>query len=407
MRQIRIHRHFHALGVDHHELHFIRRGFVEEAHQHGVEAHAFARSRRTGDEHMGHGGEIPDGGAPFDVLAEGHRQQGRRTLEGFRLDQLTEVDGGAVQVGDFHAHGVASRHGGLNADGFGLEAAGEVVGQVGEPAHADARSGADFKQGNHRAGRHPNQFALNIEFGEAVHQACALLLQHFPRGQGIALLRLLEQIQRRHGIGALAQEGFRCGGGRPHGRVDAGLRGLGRILRHCLRRWGRLYGRLGGRGRSRRLCGSLYRLRRLLPLGNGLRGILLGRERKGVLRLIRGVGSRFRVGLRRLSRGLLLRRIRLYGVNRGLRFRLRLCGGGRHFRDGQGQQRVFPGEKIDGLGGGIRRGGQADVRLRRGCPRPRTRFFRLELKGILGRRLPELERFPCAFFRRGGRFLRR
>ena len=407
MRQIRIHRHFHAFGVDHHKLHFIRRCLVEEAHQHGVEAHAFARARRTGDEHMGHGGEIPDGGAPFDVLAEGHRQQGRGTLEGFRLDQLAEVDGGAVQVGDFHAHGIASRHRGLDTDGFGLEAAGKVVGQVGEPAHADARGGADFKQRDHRAGRHPDQFALNIEFGEAVHQAGALFLQHFPRGQGIALLRLLEQVQRRHGIGAFAQDRFRCGGSRSHGCVDAGLRGLGRSLRRCR---SRLYGGLSGRGWSCRLCDSLYRLRRLLPLGNGLGGILLRRERKDVPRLLRGVRNRllrlFRVGLCRLNRSLLLRRIRLHGLN--LQFRLRPRGGGLRFGNGEGQQRVFPGEKVHGLGGGIRRRSQVDVHLRRECSRSRTRFFRLKIKGVvLGRRFPELERIPCVLFRRGGRFLRR
>ena len=137
---------------------------------------------------------------------------------------------------------------------------------------------------------------------------------------------------------------------------------------------------------------------------------MLRRERKGVPRLLRGVRNRllrlFRVGLCRLNRSLLLRRMRLHGLN--LRFRLRPRGGGLRFGNGEGQQRVFPGEKVHGLGGGIRRRSQVDVHLRRECSRSRTRFFRLKIKGVvLGRRFPELERIPCVLFRRGGRFLRR
>ena len=75
----------------------------------------------------------------------------------------------------------------------------------------------------------------------------------------------------------------------------------------------------------------------------------------------------FRVGLCRLNRSLLLRRIRLHGLN--LRFRLRSrAGRALRFGNGEGQQRVFPGEKVHALGGGIRRRSQVDVHLRREVP---------------------------------------
>ena len=128
MRQIRIHRTASTrLGWSHHELHLIpampcRGSCTSTELRHTLLPEPVRCPRRRA-----HGAWWRDPGrrgALAMSLPRAMVGEDGALWKASRLDQLAEVDGGAVQGGDFHAHGVASRHRGLDTDGFGLEAGG-------------------------------------------------------------------------------------------------------------------------------------------------------------------------------------------------------------------------------------------------------------------------------------------
>ena len=71
MRNALVHAQFDALGIDQNQPHLRRRGAEQQAHDHGVDGHRFARAGGTGDEHVRHGGEIGGDDAAVDVFAHG------------------------------------------------------------------------------------------------------------------------------------------------------------------------------------------------------------------------------------------------------------------------------------------------------------------------------------------------
>ena len=74
VRNAFVHAHFQHLGVDHEQAHFVSGGFVQQAQNHGVDAHRFARARGAGHQHVRHARQIHHNGRADDVFAQPHGQ---------------------------------------------------------------------------------------------------------------------------------------------------------------------------------------------------------------------------------------------------------------------------------------------------------------------------------------------
>ena len=64
----------HLLRIHQHELHFIRTLGEQPTHQDGVDAHRFARTGGSRNQHVGHLGEVVDHGLTRGIFSEVHGQ---------------------------------------------------------------------------------------------------------------------------------------------------------------------------------------------------------------------------------------------------------------------------------------------------------------------------------------------
>ena len=70
MRNVGVKAQFQLLRVDQHQFQFVRRGFVEHAHQQGIDEDAFARAGGTGDQQVRHLRQVGGADAADQILAE-------------------------------------------------------------------------------------------------------------------------------------------------------------------------------------------------------------------------------------------------------------------------------------------------------------------------------------------------
>ena len=178
VRQGTVDRQFDALGVHEQEFHVLGGVAVDQTQEQAVQAHGLARARGAGHEQVGHLGQVGDAGDALDVLAQGQGQLGLGFGEGRVFDDLAQVDGLALLVGDFYAHGIAARQGRDDAHGPGLEGQGEIVAHAGDAADLDARCGLVFEHGDDGTRLHSLDLALDAEIGEAGRQGLGLPVEH-------------------------------------------------------------------------------------------------------------------------------------------------------------------------------------------------------------------------------------
>jgi hypothetical protein len=124
-----VHAELEPLGVDEDHAHFVRRGLVEDARDHAVEADALAGAGGAGDEEVGHGGEVGDVGLAVDGLAQAEGEAGAGLVEGLSLQDLAQVDRLPHLVRDLDADGTAAADA-VDTDRLRLQGQGEVVGQA-------------------------------------------------------------------------------------------------------------------------------------------------------------------------------------------------------------------------------------------------------------------------------------
>ena len=72
---------FKPLRINKNESHLLGRRLVEDRHDHGVDRHALARAGGTGNQQVGHPGEIGGYDAAIDVLAKRHGELRLRAHE--------------------------------------------------------------------------------------------------------------------------------------------------------------------------------------------------------------------------------------------------------------------------------------------------------------------------------------
>ena len=204
MRNALVHAQLHALGIDKNEPHLVGRGAVEQAHDHGVDGHGFARARGAGDENMRHGGQIGGDDAAVDVFAHREREARTRFDEGFALDHVAQVNGFALVVGHLDADRALAGHA-LDENAFGAHGEAEVVGQAGDARVFDAGLGLELEGGDHGAGIDLHHLAAHVELGAFLHQNfgffAQLVFAHRLRAFAGAEQRARRQLEAAHILG--------------------------------------------------------------------------------------------------------------------------------------------------------------------------------------------------------------
>ena len=129
MRDPVINRKLHHLGVDHDQLHILRRGSVDQAHDHGVDAHGLTGAGLAGDQKMGHFCQIRHHRLAADVLSHGKGQAGGVLPDLRALQKLPQIHNAVDLIGDLDAHSRLSGDGSLDPDVGGRQVELDIVGQ--------------------------------------------------------------------------------------------------------------------------------------------------------------------------------------------------------------------------------------------------------------------------------------
>ena len=251
----------HHLGIHQDQPYLPGGATVKQGVDHGVDAHRLAGARGAGDEQVGHAGQVAHDGRAGNVLAQGYHQRGFGLAHGLTFQHLAECDGGHLPVGHLHAHQRLAGDGRLDADGLDLHVHGDVLAQVGDLRHLDARGQLQLKPGNGRAVGHMAHLGGHLEGLQRLLQALGT--------HGVLLLA-----DAGLGLGQLEQvhAGVHIGRGKLHlhlltlGRILAGRQlqvGLPAIPGRLLLQPGRGNRRRGG-------CGGILPGRCFRPGGLGL-----------------------------------------------------------------------------------------------------------------------------------------
>ena len=169
--------------VDHNHAHVVGRGLKQHRQNHGVHAHGFARTGRTGHQEVRRAGKVGYNGLAGDVLPQRERELGGRFGKRGRIEDFAQAYHLAFRIGQFQAHAGFAGDGFHHADGGDAERTGEVFFQIqhGIAAHADI--GFDFVAGDDRPGIRFQHFDFDLELGQfffdgdAVFQQCFLTLR--------------------------------------------------------------------------------------------------------------------------------------------------------------------------------------------------------------------------------------
>jgi hypothetical protein len=116
MRDAVIDAEFQHLRVDHDQPAFLGRQLVEQAQDHGVDRHRFARPGGARDQEVGHLGEVGDHRVAADILAQRQRQAHASRRRSRGAQDLAQHHLLAVLVGQFDPDHGPARHGGHPRD---------------------------------------------------------------------------------------------------------------------------------------------------------------------------------------------------------------------------------------------------------------------------------------------------
>ena len=129
MGDVFVHPELDALRVDHDQAHLVRRRAEQDARQHRVDRDRLARSRRPGDQQVGHRREVGHVRLAVNRLAERERQLRCRALVHLRLQQLAERDLLACVIRNLDADGRFPGNA-IDEHRFGLHREAEIVGEA-------------------------------------------------------------------------------------------------------------------------------------------------------------------------------------------------------------------------------------------------------------------------------------
>jgi hypothetical protein len=201
VREFLVTLHLDKFGVDHDEAQFIGGETAEQAGDDAVDAHGLAGSGGTGDQQVGHGGEVGDDGFAVNVLAEGDGNFRFAVLEGVVFQQFANGHDNLFLVGEFDAHGVLAGDGSKDVEALGFGGAGEVGFEIDDAVHAQAIAGVNFETGDRGALGDVTCGDFDVEGAEGADDG-VLHLAQLEIVIRIALRgrRPGEDVQRRHDV---------------------------------------------------------------------------------------------------------------------------------------------------------------------------------------------------------------
>jgi len=125
---------------------------------------------------VGHGGEIRGDDAAVDVLAHGDGEAALGASENFRLEDIAEMDGFAIVIGDLDADGRFAGHA-FDENAFGSHGEAEIVGQTSHARVLHAGLRLELVGSDHRSGVDLYNLAADIELGTFFDQNARLFAQ--------------------------------------------------------------------------------------------------------------------------------------------------------------------------------------------------------------------------------------
>ena len=291
----------HHLGVNHDELHIVGTCLVQQTDDNGIHAHGFTGTGGTGDQQVGHFGNVTHDAASVNALAQ------RNGGHGFCLGKLGGIDN--LPQGDRRDRAVRyldANHGDLSGNGSDADAGraqtqGNIIGAACDLIQPDALVKLHLVAGNAGAAGDVDDMSVDIEAGECLIEAAGIL-PHFLRAVRPGTYRAFQQIQRREAVIRLLHP---LGLGDLRGDLPGGLGGVlgGDLSGFCLRSGLYLAFIQLGRGRDgrvgdkfRHFAGQLFP--DVLPFHpdglrwSGTRGERFGNRRRFVLHVFGRAGQR-------------------------------------------------------------------------------------------------------------------
>ena len=189
--------HLEHLRVDHQQAYVLGLGLVEQAQDHGVDAHRLAGAGGARHHHVRHLGQIGHRRLADDVLAQTDGQQRLGIVVDLRAQYFRQADGLALGVGQFQRHVVLARNGLDHADRHQAERARQILGQVDHLRALHAGGGLDLVAGDHGAGRRGHHAHLDAKVLELLLDQPAGHLQRFRGHAVLARRRAVEQVDLR------------------------------------------------------------------------------------------------------------------------------------------------------------------------------------------------------------------
>ena len=242
----------HHLGVHHDELYILGAGLVEKADDDGVHANRLTGTGSTGDQHMGHFGNVAHNAVAPDVLAHGEGGLSLCPGKFRRIDDLPQGHGGHGTVGHLNAHNGNLTGNGGNPHAGGAQAQGNVIGAGGELAEPHALVQLHLIPGDAGTPGDIDDVGIDAEAGQGLIQPGGIL-PHLLGAVGIDADGPAQQINGREAIGIPFSLPLTLGN--LHGHLSGGFLGLfcghlaglfSGFLRHRLPDRGSLPHRLDG-----------------------------------------------------------------------------------------------------------------------------------------------------------------
>ena len=189
----------HHLGVNHDELHIVGTCLVQKANDDGIHAHGFTGTGGTGDQQVGHFGNVTHDAASVNALAQRNGGLGFCLGKLGGIDNLPQGDRRDRPVRHLDAnHGNFSRNGG-DADAGRAQTQGNIIGAAGDFIQPDALVKLHLVAGNAGAAGDVDDVGVDIEAGEGLIEAAGIF-PHFLRAVRPGTHRAFQQIQRREAV---------------------------------------------------------------------------------------------------------------------------------------------------------------------------------------------------------------
>ena len=195
-----VHAKLHLLRVYHHEFQFGGVLLVEQRGDDGVQADRLTLTRGTGNEQVGHLGEVHHEGLVRNGLAEGDGQFVLRFLEFLRIENALHRHDARVLVRHLDADCAFAGNGRDDADAEGREREGDVVLEVSDFVDAHAGRGGHLVERNRGANRSLDARNLYAETAQHGDDAVlvGVLLRHVYRRAAVVVM--LQEVERGEAI---------------------------------------------------------------------------------------------------------------------------------------------------------------------------------------------------------------